>query len=72
MYEFAIFQKASKVLKQIVEAAILSLNVSKDYRPAGWFPGAGVPESGAQVCARDKRREGAAERKKETKKERQV
>ena len=52
----------------MVEAAILSLNVSKDYRPAGWFPGAGVPESGAQVCARDKRREGAAERKKETKK----
>ena len=56
----------------MVEAAILSLNVSKDYRPAGWFPGAGVPESGAQVCAHDKRREGAAERKKETNKERQV
>jgi hypothetical protein len=72
MYEFAIFQKASQIFKKMVEAVILSLNVSKDYRPAGWFPGAGVPESGAQVCARDKRREGAAERKKETKKERQV
>jgi hypothetical protein len=61
-----------KGLKKTVEGAILNPNGSKDNRPGGWFPGAKVPESGAQVRACDKRREGAAERKKEAKKERQV
>ena len=67
-----LFSKRLKNIKRIVEGAILSLNGSKDYRPAGWFAGDGVPESGAQVRTCDKKREGAAERTKEAKKERQV
>ena len=55
-----------------LDGVILSRNGSKDYRPRVWFQGAGVPGSGAQVRACDKRRDRTAERKKEAKKENQV
>ncbi len=61
-----------KNIKKIVEGAIRNLNGSKDYRPAGWFPGAGVPESGAQVRACDEEEKRRGRWKKERSKARKA
>ena len=69
-----ILSKRPQKLKKTVEGATLSLNGSKDNRPDGWFPGAGVPESAVPKYAHVTKEEKGPpkEREKQRKKERQV